>query len=355
MWTSDLLRDEAEMKVWEDRMAKDYSSGEADLSVLNEKVIGIVGYGNQGRAQALNMRDSGVADIQIGTARDATYDQAEKDGFGVLSVPEVVERSDIVFLLIPDEIMPSVYRDQIEPHLAEGNVLNFASGYNITFKHIIPPPWVDVIMVAPRMIGDGVRRLFLEKAGYPAFIAVEQDASGVAKQTALALAQAMGVTPEGTIEVTFKDETMMDLLAEQAIWPMILSILTEAFDFEVEKGHPPEASLIELYLSKEPAYMFEKAAEVGLFKQLPLHSHTSQYGQLSRAEALDKRFIRKTLEEAYAHIESGRFAQEWRAEQDAGFPEFKRLLDQAYRSRISQLEAKLFARSKQGAELGRPS
>lgn len=328
-------------------MAKEHSEHEVDLSLLSGKVIGIVGYGNQGRAQALNMRDSGVADIRIGTARDATYDKAVDDGFAVGSVPEVVEQADIVFMLIPDEIMPSIYREQVEPHLAQGNVLNFASGYNITFKHIVPPAGVDVIMVAPRMIGDGVRRLFLSKAGYPVFTAVEQDATGTARQTAEALAQAMGATPRGTIEVTFKDETMMDLLAEQAIWPMILSILTEAFNFEVEKGHPPEASLIELYLSTEPAYMFEKMAQVGLYGQLPLHSHTSQYGQLSRAKALDKSFIRKTLEAAYAHIESGKFAQEWNAEQEAGLPEFKRLLDEAFNSRISQLEAKLLPKSNQ--------
>jgi ketol-acid reductoisomerase len=234
--------------------------------------------------------------------------------------------------------MPGVYEEYIAPHLSPGMVLNFASGYNITFRQIVPPEDVDVIMVAPRMIGDGVRNLFLEKKGYPAFIAVEQNASGSAKEIALALAKAMGAT---STEVTMRDETMLDLLAEQAIWPMIMSVITEAFKFEVEKGHPAEASLIELYISREPAYMFTKMAEMGLFKQMPLHSHTSQYGQMSRAEALDKSFIRETLENAYNYLEKGEFAREWKEEQEKGMPEFKRLWKNAKESEISKLEEKI--------------
>jgi ketol-acid reductoisomerase len=322
-------------------MAKTYYDSDADMTVLQGKRIGIVGYGNQGRAQALNMKDSGITDIMIATARDASFDQAQEDGFQVMDIPVMIPQADIIFVLIPDEIMPQVYQDQIALNMREGIVLNFASGYNITFGHIVPPPDADVIMVAPRMIGDGVRNLFLSGEGYPAFIAVEQDASGGAKQTAIALARAMGATRKGSIEVTFKDETMMDLLAEQAIWPMIISIITESFKFEVEKGHPAEASLVELYISKEPAYMLEKMAEMGLYGQMPLHSHTSQYGQYSRAEALDKSFIRKTLEDAYAYLESGAFAREWKAEQEKGLPEFKRLRDKAFQTDLVKLEEKL--------------
>lgn len=325
-------------------MTKIYYDKDADIKMLKDRKIGIIGYGNQGRAQAMNMRDSGITNIMIGTAKDATYDQAMIDGFEVKSVPETVERSDILFMLIPDEVMPGVYHELVESRLKTGDVLNFASGYNITFKQIVPPAFVDVVMVAPRMIGDGVRNLFLQDKGYPAFLAVEQDASGSARQIALALAMAIGATKKGTIEVTFKDETMLDLLAEQAIWPMILSVLTEAHHFEVEKGHPAEASLVELYISQEPAYMFEKMAEEGLYKQMPYHSHTSQYGQLSRAKLLDKSFIRRILEEAYNHIETGQFAQEWKSEQEKGLPVFKKLLKDAYDSEISKTEEKIFSR-----------
>lgn len=319
-------------------MTQIYYDRDADISKLDEKRVGLIGYGNQGRAQALNMRDSGLSDIYIGTARDETFTRAREDGFRVDDIPEVAIESDILFLLIPDEVMPGVYHEQILPQLEPGNVLNFASGYNITFGHIVPPDHIDTIMVAPRMIGDGVRNNYLNGEGYPAFIAVEQDASGNALQTALALAKAMGATNMGSIEVTFRDETMLDLLAEQAVWPMIISILIETFHFEVEQGHPPAASLIELYMSSEPAYIFEKMAEDGLFRQFPYHSHTSQYGQLSRIETLDKTFIRKTLEEAYRFIEKGEFAREWEKEQERGLPELKRLLDQAYNSTISEME-----------------
>jgi ketol-acid reductoisomerase len=325
-------------------MTKIYYDRDADINLLNGKQIGILGYGNQGRAQALNMRDSGIRDILISTARDGSDDRARKDGFLVSDIDKMVQEIDIFFMLVPDEIMPAVFTDHVEPNLRPGMVLNFASGYNITFRQIVPPKDVDVIMVAPRMIGDGVRNLFLQKKGYPAFLAVEQDTTGKAKQLALALAKAMGATRRGTIEVTFRDETMLDLLAEQAIWPIILSVLTEAFRFEVAKGHPAEASLVELYISQEPAYLFGKMAEVGFYKQMPYHSHTSQYGQMSRAESLDKTFIRQTLEKAYEYIEDGGFAREWKMEQKKGLPEFKRLMKEAWESEISRLEEKIIGK-----------
>jgi ketol-acid reductoisomerase len=316
-----------------------YKDHDADLQCLQGRTIAIIGYGNQGRAQALNMRDTGIRNILIGTTKPPSEHRARKDGFPVLSVAEASRQADILFVLVPDEVMPAICREQIEPGLAPGKLLNFASGYNVTFRLIVPPPSVDVVMLAPRMIGDGVRNLFLSGEGYPAFVAVHQDATGRAKPTVLALAKAIGATKKGAIEVTFKDETMLDLLAEQAIWPLIMAVLIEAFRFETEKGHPVEASLMELYLSKEHAYMLEKMAEVGLFKQMPYHSHTSQYGQLSRYETLDKSFIRQTLEKAYAFIESGGFAEEWKREQAAGLPEYNRLIQQAFASDISKLEA----------------
>lgn len=320
-----------------------YHDSDADLQVLRGRKLAVIGYGNQGRAQALNLRDSGVRDIVIGTLKPPAGHRANQDGFRVTTIAAAAREADIIFLLVPDEVMPAVYREHVEPGLHPGDVLVFASGYNITFRLIVPPSTVDVVMLAPRMIGDGVRALFLDKSGFPAFVAVQQDASGRAKATVLALAKAIGATRKGAIEVTFKDETMLDLLAEQAIWPLILAVVTEAFRFQTEKGHPVEASLIELYLSKEPAYMFEKMAELGFFRQLPFHSHTSQYGQLSRHEHLDKRFIRETLEKAYAYIESGRFAQEWKEEQARGMPEYQRLLRNALESGISRLEQPFLA------------
>jgi len=322
-------------------MAKIYYDQDADLSYLNDKVIAFIGYGNQGRAQALNMRDSGIKNIIVGNIEDEYKQRAIADGFETYDIATACKKADIMFILIPDEVAPEVYKKDIEPFLEKGNVLNFASGYNITFKFIEPPKDVDVILVAPRMIGEGVRELFLRKEGFPSFIAVEQDASGNAKQIALAIAKAIGSTKKGAIEVTFNDETYLDLMAEQATWPLILSVLTEVFKFEVEMGHPEEAVLMELYMSKEPAFMMEKMAEIGLFKQLPLHSHTSQYGQLTRSELVDKKYIREFIKEQYNKIKQGLFAREWKIEQACGLPVFKKLLDEALNCEISKAEERL--------------
>ncbi len=322
-------------------MAKIYYDSDTDLNVLGDRVISILGYGNQGRAQALNMRDSGVEKIIIGNIKDESWEKAEEDGFEVYSIKEACKKSDIIFVLLPDEVAPKVYREEIEPYLKEGNVLNFASGYNITYKFIQPPDNVDIIMVAPRMIGDGVRQLYLNREGFPSFIAVERDASGNAKNVALAIAKAIGSTKKGAIEVTFKDETYIDLLAEHAIWPLIISVLTEAYNFEVKMGHPKEAVLMDLYVSKEPAVMMERIADIGLFKQLPLHSHTSQYGQLTRYETVDKDHIRKFIERQYKDLENGEFAREWKDEQNNGLPVFRRLTDKAFSSSITQAEIEL--------------
>jgi len=322
-------------------MSKIYYDQDASLDAVVNKKIGIIGYGNQGRAQALNMRDSGLEHVSIGSIQDASMDQAKNDGFDAGSIEEVSRESDILFLLIPDEVMPKVYEQNILPGLESGNVLNFASGYNITFKKIVPPEFVDVIMVAPRMIGEGVRELFVNKKGYPAFVGVEQDHSGNALEITLGLAKAMGATMKAAMEVTMQQETMMDLFAEQATWPMIENILVEAFEYQVKMGLPPEAVLSELYLSKEPAYMFEKMADVGFFKQLPLHSHTSQYGQLSRFHKFDREPIRSFMEKAVKEIENGSFAKEWEQEQANGMIEFNRLRAEAFEHPINRIEEKL--------------
>ena len=320
-------------------MTKIYYDKDADLSYLKDKVVTFVGYGNQGRAQALNMRDSGIENIIVGNIDDEYNQKPIADGFETYDIATACKKGDIMFILIPDEVAPEVYKKDIEPNLEAGNVLNFASGYNITYKFIEPPKDVDVIMVAPRMIGQGVRELY--KEGFPTFVAVEQNASGKAKEIALAIAKAIGSTKKGAIETTFNDETYLDLIAEQATWPLILSVLTEVYKFEVEMGHPEEAVLMELYVSKEPAIMLEKMADIGIFRQLPLHSHTSQYGQLTRFETVDKGYIREFIKKQYENIKSGRFAREWKLEQDSGLPVFKKALDEAFNCELSKAEIRL--------------
>lgn len=188
-----------------------YTDKDADLSVLKGKVVATIGYGNQGRAQSLNLRDSGIT-VVIGNADDSYAEQALADGFEVLPIAEAVRRGDIIPLLIPDEVQSRVYEVDIAPNLRSGQVLDFAHGYNISYGLISPPSDVDVIMMAPRMIGVNVRRAFEMGGGVPAFVDVWQDASGHAQEIALAFAKGVGATRAGVMQVTFKQETELDLL-----------------------------------------------------------------------------------------------------------------------------------------------
>jgi len=324
-------------------MAKIYYDSDADLSYVLDKTIAIIGYGKQGRAQALNMRDSGIKNIIIGSRHDESFDQANEDGFQVYSIEDASKMADIIFLLLPDEFAPEIYEKQIAPGLEKGNVVNFASGYNITFKHIVPQADIDVVMVAPRMIGEGVRDMYLRKESSPCFVGVEQDASGCALEIAKALAKAIGGTRKGSIEVSFLDETMLDLMAEQGFWPLVYHVFNETFKLETSKGHPEEAVLMEEYLSKEAMYMMEKAAENGLFGQVPFHSHTSQFGQLTSFAAFDPTPIREFLAKQYENIRNGSFAEVWDKELKVNnLSNLNAMIAESKEKEISQAEQRAF-------------
>jgi ketol-acid reductoisomerase len=315
---------------------------DADLHRLQGRTVAVVGYGIQGRAQTLNMRDSGVKNIVVGSVRDESWEGAESDGFSPVPIREAVEEADISFMLVPDEVAPVVYEEHVGPALGSGKTLNFASGYNIAFGHISPPEEVDVIMVAPRMIGSVLRSLYLEGKGAPCFVDAHQDASGGAWEDCLALAKAIGCTRAGALRVSMENETWMDLLAEQGIWPLLMGVFLSAYELQVEAGISPEAVLLEMYLSREPAEIMEQIAEVGLFEQLELHSRTSRYGQLTRLEELDrsgiKAFLREALEE---RIRTGRFDREWTETQDSEEPVLERLAERAGRHPLAETEKRL--------------
>ncbi|MCC8162074.1 MAG: ketol-acid reductoisomerase [Lachnospiraceae bacterium] len=296
-------------------MAKIYYDQDADLNLVKDKCIALLGYGNQGRSQALNMRDSGVTNIVIGNRRDESYEQAKTDGFHVCSIEEAVSQADIIFVLLPDEACPEIYNTQMKPYFKKGVILNFASGYNLTFHNIELPADSDVVMAAPRMLGQGVREMYLSGEGYPAFVAVAQDASGMALEYGKAICKAIGATRKGAIEGKIDDETFLDLMTELGVLPLVYKVFAEAFRLEVEMGHPEEAVLTEAYLSKEMAFLWEQAAERGLFRQLCLHSHTAQYAQLKRFEEIDSSMIRSFLKDSYDSIKSGTFNEEWQNEQ----------------------------------------
>lgn len=317
---------------------------DADLATLEDETVAVIGYGNQGRSQALNLRDSGVADVIVGNRADDSRERAREDGFEAYSMEAATDRADIVLFLIPDEVMPEVFEETIRPALEPGDAISFASGYNITYEFITPPSDVDVIMIAPRMIGPAVRETYESGEGAPALVAVEQDASGRAWDRTLALAKGIGATRSGAIESSFDQETMVDLLSEQAMGPILFNAMLAKYEVELEAGIPPEIILTELYLSGEAAHTRQKMAEMGLVGQLSVHSQTSQYGQLSRSREVDREPLREFMREQLENIQDGSFAREWDREQAAGYPSFTRLMEAAWESPLIQDEQRTMER-----------
>ena len=317
-------------------MARMYFEEDSDLSHVAGQTVCIVGYGNQGRSQALNMRDSGLS-IIVGSRRDESYEAALQDGFEALPVSEAVLRSDVVFLLVPDEVMPQVFERDIAPNLAAGNMVVFASGYNIAFDLIEPPADVDVVMIAPRMIGAGVRDTYLSGEGFPSLIAVHQAATDTALERMLALCEGIGSTRMGVIESSFLEEATVDLFAEQVGYLYAVRRYCEVL---VEAGCSPEVAILEFYASGEGIETAKAYRDIGLWDQITLHSRTSQYGQevTARLSPEEEEAERARLRAIISHIQDGSFAREWAAEQGAGFPEFGRIreLNMAHEMRMAE-------------------
>lgn len=312
-----------------------YFEKDGDLSFLQNRDIAIIGYGNQGRAQALNLRDLGCKVI-IGNQVDDYKLRAKKDGFEIFSVAESVSQADIIFLLIPDEIMKRVFEKQILPNLGENKVLVFASGYNIGFKIINPPEQTDVLLIAPRMIGAGVRENYLLGKGYYSFISIEKDASGKAKHILLALCKALGTLKKGAVFLSFKQEAVLDLFNEQAFGPAFGRVLLSSIYTLIDAGYSEEAVLIEMILSGEMEYVYQKFSNIGMVKQLDLHSNTSQYGAITRGIKFTSLPLKKKFGDILENIESGGFTAEW--EKDINKLKLKFLKFFATRTRINKIE-----------------
>lgn len=319
-----------------------YYDNDADLSIVQGKRLAFIGFGNQGAAQSQNLRESGVNEIVIGN-RDDAYKQAALDArFRAVSIPEAAAWGEVVFLLIPDEEQPRVFREQIGPYLQPGTTLVVASGYNIAFNLLAVPDSVDIVMVAPRMIGAGVRDRFLRGEPYPCFISVERDAGGNALALALSIARGIGATRGGAVASSAMEEAALDLFSEQAVWPTILLAMQAAYEVLHAAGFSDEAILYEMYLSKEPAEVFERFADQGVFGQLTLHSHTSQYGQLRNLLAENGAALR----ERFAHvlhddILSGAFAREWSDVQAKGPERLEQLRAKALEGPLAQAEKRV--------------
>ena len=305
-------------------MATIYYDSDADLAVLEGETIAVIGYGNQGRSQALNLRDSGL-DVIVGVRADETRAQAADDGFEVGPIADVAERAAVILLLVPDEVMPAVFEADVRPGLAAGNALCFASGYTVAFETLTPPGDVDVVLLAPRMIGAGVRQRYEEGRGFPSFVGVHQDATGRAREVLLALARGIGTTRVGALELTFAQEAELDLFNEQGFGPAFGHVMLSAIQTLVDAGYPVEAAVMEIILSGEFAYSMQKIVELGFFDQLELHSHTSQYGAMTRSMRFVGSEIPDSMRNVLEEIRSGAFAREWEAEREAGMPMFTQL------------------------------
>ena len=308
---------------------------DGDLSILENKTISVIGYGNQGRAQALNLRDSGL-NVIIGNIEDKYKSIALNDNFPVYSIKEATEKSEIMFVLIPDEIMNDIFEKEISPNMKPESILVFASGYNIGFNLLKPPEDTDVLLIAPRMIGVGVRENFLKNEGFFSFIAIEQDASGRAKEILLALAKGIGTLKKGAIMLTFKQEAELDLFNEQAFGPAFGRVLLSSIYTLIDAGYPPEAVLIEMYMSGEMSYTYKKMADVGLIKQVDFHSQTSQYGAMSRGIRYRKLPLMDKMKQILREIQKGEFTKEW--EKKITKLKFKMIKYFATKQKINKLE-----------------
>jgi ketol-acid reductoisomerase len=317
-------------------MAQMFRDDDADLTVLEGKTIAVIGYGNQGRPQALNLRDSGCKVI-VGNRAGSARDLAKDDGFDAMSLRDASKRADVIVLLLADEIAPTIFDEEIRPGLEAGNVLVLASGYNITYQRLQPPESVDVVMVAPRMIGTGVRDTFLSGVGFPSLVAVGHDASGRALDFALAVAKGIGSTKMGAFMSSFDEETLCDLFNEHFGY---VYALRRAYEVLSEAGCSPEAIMLEFYASGEEMELAKAHMEIGLFHQLRLHSMTSQYGQevTARLSAEDEMHEKNRLRRVIGRIKDGSFDREWQLEQQQNMPTFRQVRRENFQHPMIQEE-----------------
>ncbi|MEM4187996.1 MAG: ketol-acid reductoisomerase [Candidatus Hadarchaeum sp.] len=320
-------------------MAKIYYDKDADISPLMGKTIAIIGYGNQGQAQAKNLRDSGCKVI-IGNIKDASYEQAKRDGFEVYEIPEAARRADIIHILIPDEYQADVYREQIHQHLTAGKVLCFSHGFNIHFKQIVPPKDVDVIMIAPKAPGAMLRQMYERGSGTPGLLAVEQDASGRAKEIALAMAKGVGLTRIGVVETTFKEEVETDLFGEQAVLVGGVSeLMIAGFETLVEAGYQPEIAYFECI--NELKLIIDLVYEHGIEGMMKAVSNTAEYGGRTRGKWVVDQRTRKIMKRMLEDIKSGKFAKEWIAESKANLPNLRRMREEGKKHLVERVGREL--------------
>lgn len=314
---------------------KVYKNSDADLSVLKDKTIAVIGFGSQGSAQAMCMKDSGLNVIIALRKSSKSVATAREYGFEVFTAAEAVKHADIVHVLLPDQNQAEVYKKEIAPHLKAGKALSFSHGFNIVFGFIKPPKNVDVFMVAPHSPGSEERRLFLEGKGVPGLFAVYQNVSGKAKDYALAIAKACGFTRVGVYECSFEEETYSDLFAEEAVLCGGLSELVKAgFNTLVKKGYSPEMAYFACaYEVKLIANLLSTHGVEGMWGRV---SDTAEYGGRTRGPLIVDKSMQKRMEKLFANVKSGKFAREWMKEHSTGEKKLSSLRKKGEKEKIEK-------------------
>jgi ketol-acid reductoisomerase len=321
-------------------MAKRYYEKDGDLSCLKGRTVAIIGYGSQGHAHSLNLRDSGVDVVVSELAGTPSWEKAKAAGLKVVEAAEAARLGSIIMVLVADHHQADIYKNAIAPHMGPGKTLMFAHGFNIHFKQIVPPPQVDVSMIAPKAPGHRVRELFTEGVGVPALVAVHQDASGKALQTALAYARALGCLKAGVIETTFKEETESDLFGEQAVLCGGASELIRAgFETLVEAGYAPEIAYFECL--HELKLIVDLIQEGGLGYMRFSVSDTAEYGDYTRGPRIVNAQTRQEMRKILSEIQSGQFAKEWIDENKSGRKNFLAMREAARHQPVEEVGREL--------------
>jgi ketol-acid reductoisomerase len=334
-------------------MARVYREADIGNEIVQKK-IAVLGFGSQGHAHALNLKDSGC-EVAVGLYEGSkSWPKAEETGLQVTTIPEAVQRADVVMMLLPDERQPAVYRSEVRPNLSEGDLMLFAHGFNIHFNQIVVPPEVDLGLVAPKGPGHVLRRLYVEGKGMPALFAVGNDASGTARDLVLSYARGIGCARAGVLETTFSEETETDLFGEQAVLCGGLTALLKAgFDTLVEAGYQPELAYYECV--NELKLIVDLIYEGGLAGMRYSVSNTAEYGDYTAGPKLIDEGVKQRMREILADVQSGRFAKEWVLENEAGGASFLAMRRREAELRVEKVGAELRALAAEGVEAPSPT
>jgi len=321
-------------------VAKIYYDNDASLDLIKDKTIGIIGFGSQGHAHALNLRDSGC-NVMVGLYPGSkSWSQAQMAGLRVGTVEEVAREADIIMILAPDQVQKQVYYESIEPGLKAGKMLMFAHGFNIHFNQIVAPSDVDVTMIAPKAPGHRMREMFVNGIGVPALIAVHQNATENAREMALAYAKGVGTTKAGVIETTFEEETETDLFGEQVVLcGGVTALVKTAFETLIQAGYQPEVAYFECM--HELKLLVDLMHEGGMSYMRYSISDTAEYGDYTRGPKVIDEHVRQSMKQILDNIRSGGFAREWIIENQAGRPSFLALRRQNQEHIIEKVGAEL--------------